>query len=106
MVYLPNFALCCEINTCINDIIVQQSIILICKTLKHLCNSNKRIKKYYINDKISKKFYTFKEEPIKNILPYQDFQFFSSSWNLDKMIFKCSLIHYGMIVLMIMIFLG
>jgi len=30
----PKFALCCEINTRINDIIVQQNIILICKTLK------------------------------------------------------------------------
>jgi hypothetical protein len=31
-----------------NDIIVQKSIILISKALKHIYNSNKRIKKYYI----------------------------------------------------------
>ncbi len=44
----PNLALCCEINTHMNDVIVQKKIILICRTLKHLYNSNKRTKKYYI----------------------------------------------------------
>jgi hypothetical protein len=43
-----NLTLCCEINAHMNDIIVQQIIILICKTLPHFCNSHKRIKKYYI----------------------------------------------------------
>jgi hypothetical protein len=43
-----NLALCCEINTYMNDIIVQQNIILICRALKHLCNSNNMTKKYYI----------------------------------------------------------
>jgi hypothetical protein len=28
----PNLALCCEINAHMNDIIVQQNIVLICKT--------------------------------------------------------------------------
>jgi len=52
------------------------------------------------------KFYAYKEEPIKKKIPHQNFQFFFRSWNLDQMILKCSLVHYGMIMLMIMIFLG
>jgi hypothetical protein len=37
----PILTLCCEINAHMNDIVVQQSIILICKALSHFCNSNK-----------------------------------------------------------------
>ncbi len=44
----PNLALYCEINAHMNDIIVQQNIILICKALLHFYNSNKRAKKHYI----------------------------------------------------------
>jgi hypothetical protein len=44
----PNLALCYEINAHMNDLIIQQSIILILRTLSHFCNSIKRIKKYYI----------------------------------------------------------
>jgi len=44
----PNLVLCCEINAHMNDIIVQQNIILIWKTMSHFYNSNKRTKKYYI----------------------------------------------------------
>jgi len=44
----PNLALCCEINAHMSDVIVQQSIILIWRTLSYFCNSNKRNKKYYI----------------------------------------------------------
>jgi hypothetical protein len=44
----PNLALCCEINAHMNDRIVQQNIVLICKTLSCFYNSNKRTKKYYI----------------------------------------------------------
>jgi hypothetical protein len=44
----PNLTLCCEINAHMNDIIVQQNIVLICRTLLCLYNSNKRTKKYYI----------------------------------------------------------
>jgi len=44
----PNLAFCCEINAHMDDRIVQQNIVLICKTLSCFCNSNKRIKKYYI----------------------------------------------------------
>jgi hypothetical protein len=41
----PNVTLCCEMNTHMNDIIVQQCIILICKALKHFCDSNIKVKK-------------------------------------------------------------
>jgi hypothetical protein len=58
------------------------------------------------NNKISMVFYTYIKETINNNLSHQSFQFFLSSWNLNKMIFKCSLVHYGMKMLMIMIFLG
>jgi hypothetical protein len=58
----PNLALCCEINAHMNDIIVQQNIILICKTLKHLYNSNKKTKKYYIEWFFFMKFYTYKKK--------------------------------------------
>jgi hypothetical protein len=41
----PYLTLCCEINAHMNDIIVQQNIIWILKTLSHFNNSNKMIKK-------------------------------------------------------------
>jgi hypothetical protein len=44
----PNLALCYEINAHMNDIIVQQNIILILRALSHLCNSNRKTRKYYI----------------------------------------------------------
>jgi hypothetical protein len=43
-----NLTLCCEINAHMNDIIFQQNIILVCKALSYLFNSNKRTKKFYI----------------------------------------------------------
>jgi hypothetical protein len=43
-----NLALCCEINAHMSDIMIQQIIILIWRTLSHFFSSNKRIKKYYI----------------------------------------------------------
>jgi len=52
------------------------------------------------------KFYTYIKETIKNDLPHQSFKFFLRSWNLDKKIFICSLVHYGMTIVMIMIFFG
>jgi len=52
------------------------------------------------------KFYKYIKETINKNISHQSFQFFSKSWNLDQMIFKCSLVHYGMTMLMIMIFLG
>jgi hypothetical protein len=52
------------------------------------------------------KFYTYIKENIYNNLPHQGFQFFLRSWNLDLMILKCSLVYYGMTMLMIMSFLG
>ncbi len=51
------------------------------------------------------KFYTYIRETIKNNICHQGFQFFLRSWNLDEMFLKCSLVQYGMIMLMIMIFL-
>jgi len=48
-----------EINVYMNDTIVQQNIILTCRTLKHLCNSNKKAKINTIfNNNLSMKFYT------------------------------------------------
>jgi hypothetical protein len=41
----PHLTLCCEIDAHVNDIIFQQSIILIWKAQPYFC---KRIKKYYI----------------------------------------------------------
>jgi hypothetical protein len=52
------------------------------------------------------KFYTYKKATIKNNLPHESFLFFLKSCSLNKMIFKCLLIHYVMIMLMIMILLG
>jgi hypothetical protein len=41
------------------------------------------------------------------LLPFhQSFQIFLRSWNINQMIFKSSLVHYGVTMLMIMIFLG
>ncbi len=85
-----------------HDIVVQQSIMLICKALKHLCNSKKGLKRSAtLNDNLSMIFYTYKKETTKNNLPYQCLQFFLRSWSLNQMILKCSLIHYGMIMSMI-----
>jgi hypothetical protein len=52
------------------------------------------------------KFYTYIKETIKDNPSHQSFQFFLRSWNLDYMILKCSLVIYGMKMLMIMNFLG
>jgi hypothetical protein len=52
------------------------------------------------------KFYTYIKETIKKNIPYQSFYFFLRLWNLDHMILKCSLVHYGITMLMIMILLG
>jgi hypothetical protein len=43
----PNLTLCWETNAHMNDVIIQQTIILIWKAMSHLCNPNKRTKKYY-----------------------------------------------------------
>jgi hypothetical protein len=54
------------------------------------------------------KFYTYKNKTILKInknLPYQSFQFFLKSWNLNQFFKKCPLLYYGMIMSMIMIFL-
>jgi len=51
------------------------------------------------------KYYTYLKETIKNNLSYQFLFLFLRLWNLDEMIFKCSLIHYGMTMLMILVFL-
>jgi hypothetical protein len=53
-----NPTLGCEINVYTNDIIVQQNIILTCRVLKHLSNSNKKTKKTAFNNNYSMKFYT------------------------------------------------
>jgi hypothetical protein len=50
------------------------------------------------------KFYTYRKETKKKNLPYQSFQFFIEVVELKLDDFKCSLVHYGMIMLMIMIF--
>jgi hypothetical protein len=102
----PNLALCCDINAHTNDIIVQQNIILIWRALSHFTIPTKGLKSTTFNDNFSMKFYTYIKETIKDNLSHQSFQFFLRSWNLDKMILKCSLVHYGMKMLMIMIFLG
>jgi hypothetical protein len=49
----PNLTLCCEINAHMNDIIVQQSIMLIWKALSHLCNSKKGLRSTTFNSQIS-----------------------------------------------------
>jgi hypothetical protein len=59
-----------------NDIIVQQNIILICKALSHFYNSNKRIKTYItFNEFFFMNFYTYMEETIKNIFSIKLFNF-------------------------------
>jgi hypothetical protein len=73
--FVINYSLClnptlgCEINVYMNDIIVQQNIILTCRALKHLCNSNKKTKKLHLIIIIPWNF-THKKT-IKNNLPHQ-----------------------------------
>jgi len=60
----PNLASYCEVNAHMNDIIIQQNIILICKTLSHVCNSTKGLRTTTFNDIFSMKFYTYiKKKP-------------------------------------------
>jgi hypothetical protein len=47
------------------------------------------------------KFYTYIEETIKKNLSHQSFQFFLRLWNLNEIISKCSLVHYGMIIFIV-----
>jgi hypothetical protein len=80
----PNLALCCEINAHMNDIIVQQNVILICKTFIYTI-STKGLKSTTFNDKIFMKFYTYIKETIKKIFPSK-FSIFLKVMNLNKMI--------------------
>jgi hypothetical protein len=52
------------------------------------------------------KFYTYIKETIKNNVSPSKFNFFFKSWNLNQMIFKRSLVRYGMIMLMVKTFLS
>ncbi len=52
------------------------------------------------------KFYTYIKDTIMNNISHQSFQLFLRSWNFDEMILECSLLHYGMIMLMIIYLLG
>jgi hypothetical protein len=54
------------------------------------------------------KIYTYIKEIIKNNVSDQSqcLNYFLRSWNLNQMIFKCSLVHNGIIMLMIMISLS
>jgi hypothetical protein len=101
-----NLTLCYEINAHTNDIIVQQNIILIRKSYHIFTIPTKGLKNITFNNRFSMKFYTYIKETIKDNPSHQSFQICLRSWNLDYMILKCSLIHYGMKMLMIMIFLG
>jgi hypothetical protein len=50
--------------------------------------------------------YTYIKKTMKKNLSCQSFQIFLRLWNLDQISFKFSLVHYGMMMLMIMIFLS
>jgi hypothetical protein len=90
-----------------NIMLWNQCTYMICGTLKHFCNSNKQTNKFYtFNENFPMKFYTYKKETRKKNLPHQSFQFKVRLWNLNYMILKCSLVHFGMIMMMIMIFKG
>ncbi len=52
------------------------------------------------------KFHTYIKDTIMNNISHQSFQLFIRSWNFDEMILECSLLHYGMIMLMIIYLLG
>jgi len=65
-----------------SDLIVQQSIILICKVLEHHYNCNKRNKKYFLMKNFHK-FDTYKNATIRNNLPHQSFQSLLKLWSLD-----------------------
>jgi hypothetical protein len=65
-----------------------------------------RTKKITFNDYFSMEFTHTKKKAIKKNLSCQSFQFFLRSSNLDQIIFKYSLVHNGMMMLMIVIFLG
>jgi hypothetical protein len=81
----PNLPLCCEINAHMNDIIVQQSIILICKALSHFYNSSKKTKKYllYLMIIFFDEILHIHKRNHKKQSFQSKFSIFLRSWNLD-----------------------
>jgi len=79
-----------------NDIIVRKKIILNWKAYHIFAISTKGLRNTKFNNNFPMKFYTYIKETINNNISHQIFQFFLSLWNLNHMILKCSLLHYGM----------
>ncbi len=99
-----NLALCCEINPHMNDIII---LFWFVKAWNIFAILTKGLINTRFNDDLSMKFYTYKKETIKNNMFHQSFQFFLRPCGiLIRWFKKCSLVYYGMIMFMIMIFLG
>jgi hypothetical protein len=59
-----------------NDIIIQQSIILIYRLVSHFTIPTNGLRNTTFNDKIFMKFYTYIKETINNNIFHQSFQFF------------------------------
>jgi hypothetical protein len=73
----PNLTLCCEINAHMNDIIVQQNIILICRKPYHIfAIPTKGLRSTTFNDIFSMKIYTYIKETIKKNISHQSFRLF------------------------------
>ncbi len=100
----PNLSICYGIGTHINDLLAQQSIFLICKAFKQHYNYNKWTKRSSFHVNFQWNVAHIKVINIMNNLFHQSFQFVLKSWSLNQMILKCSLVHYAMIMLLIMIF--
>ncbi len=81
-----------------NDMIVQQNIILICRPYHIFAIPTKGLTNITFNDKKIMKFHTYIKETINNNNFHQSFQFFLRSWNLSRIILKCSLVHYMIMV--------
>ncbi len=64
----------------------------------------KGLRNITFKNKYSMIFYTYIKKTIKNKISHQILQFVLRLWNSNKMILKCSLIHYAMKSLMLMIF--
>jgi hypothetical protein len=83
---MSQFNIMCEIDSHMNDIIVQQSTILICKTLSHICNSKKRTKQYLLHLMINffHEILHIHKKPHKiQSFPSKVLNFSLRSWNLD-----------------------
>lgn len=103
---ISQLSICCGFGTHIDDLLVQQNIFLICKTLKVVVGITKILRRTSFHTICLVKCCTYNVINIMNIFFLQSFQFCLKSWSSNYLILKCLILYYAMIMLLIIYFLG